>query len=68
MPGDAADGQASHLSVCVERWKAAAADSTKSMWGIFKQTGVFASVCRHGFVLVLCDMIRSGELYVVFLL
>jgi len=34
------------------------------MWGIFEETGIFLSLCRHGFVLVAADMIRSGEQYV----
>ncbi|KAJ7659535.1 hypothetical protein B0H17DRAFT_1145282 [Mycena rosella] len=32
------------------------------MWGIFDETGIFLALCRHRFVLLLCDMIRSGEL------
>jgi len=38
--------------------------STGKMWGIFEETGIFLSLCRHGFVLVAADMIRSGEQYV----
>jgi len=34
------------------------------MWGIFDETGIFLSLCRHGFTLVITDMIQSGELYV----
>ncbi|KAJ7840735.1 hypothetical protein B0H14DRAFT_2587320 [Mycena olivaceomarginata] len=30
--------------------------------GIFDETGIFLALCCHGFVLVLADMIRSGEL------
>jgi Kyakuja-Dileera-Zisupton transposase len=43
-------------------WKAAASDKKKKMWGIFSETGIFASACRHGFIMWLADMIRSGEL------
>ncbi|KAJ7757897.1 hypothetical protein B0H16DRAFT_1314184, partial [Mycena metata] len=32
------------------------------MWGIFDETGFFLALCRHGFVLLIADMIRSGEL------
>ncbi|KZT01719.1 uncharacterized protein LAESUDRAFT_663270 [Laetiporus sulphureus 93-53] len=32
------------------------------MWGIFEETGIFASACHHGFILWICDMMRSGEL------
>ena len=35
---------------------------TSRMWGIFDETGVFLSLCRHGFVLLVADMVRSGEL------
>ncbi len=49
-------------SSCASNWKAAASDDKKKMWAIFEETGVFASACRHGFVLWLIDMIRSGEL------
>ncbi|KAJ7912620.1 hypothetical protein B0H13DRAFT_2250917 [Mycena leptocephala] len=37
-------------------------DVTSKMWGIFDETGIFLALCRHGFVLILMDMIRSGEL------
>ncbi|KAF8575614.1 hypothetical protein K439DRAFT_1369517 [Ramaria rubella] len=47
---------------CSERWKNMADESTKSMWGVFDETGIFVCLCRHGFVLVCCDMIKSGEL------
>ncbi|KAJ6592957.1 hypothetical protein B0H19DRAFT_890330, partial [Mycena capillaripes] len=47
---------------CADRWKNMANDVTSKMWGIFDETGVFLALCRHGFVLVIADMIRSGEL------
>ncbi|KAJ7257567.1 hypothetical protein B0H12DRAFT_988360, partial [Mycena haematopus] len=34
----------------------------KKMFALFAVSGIFISVCRHGHVLVMCDMIRSGEL------
>jgi hypothetical protein len=37
-------------------------DITAKMWGVFDETGIFLALCRHGFVLLLTDMIRSGEL------
>lgn len=46
---------------CANNWKAAQSDSKKRMWGIFAETGLFASACRHGFILWITDMIRSGE-------
>ncbi|KAI0676054.1 hypothetical protein C8Q78DRAFT_1074995 [Trametes maxima] len=42
--------------------KAAENDTKKKMWGIFDETGIFASACRHGFILWITDMVRSGEL------
>ncbi|KAI9059827.1 hypothetical protein FKP32DRAFT_1613970 [Trametes sanguinea] len=47
---------------CTRNWKAAARDEDKKMWGIFDESGIFACACRHGFVLWISDMIKSGEL------
>lgn len=60
---DPTDGNP-HPSQCTDNWKAAASDDKKKMWAIFAESGIFASACRHGFILWLVDMIRSGELYV----
>ncbi|KAF7377629.1 hypothetical protein MSAN_00185700 [Mycena sanguinolenta] len=49
-------------SDCHERWKNLKEDMTSRMWGVFNETGVFLALCRHGFVLLLADMVRSGEL------
>jgi hypothetical protein len=46
---------------CANNWKAAQSDSKKQMWGIFAETGLFASACRHDFILWIADMIRSRE-------
>ncbi|KAJ7867216.1 hypothetical protein B0H14DRAFT_2347032 [Mycena olivaceomarginata] len=54
------------LNTCVERWKAAGPEARKKMFALFAVAGIFLSVCRHGHVLVMCDMIRSGELCVNF--
>ena len=48
--------------VCVERWHSAAPESRKKMFALFAVSGIFVAVCRHGHLLVICDMIRSGEL------
>jgi hypothetical protein len=37
-------------------------DITSKMWGVFDETGIFVALCRHGFVLLIVDMVRSGEL------
>ncbi|KAF8177173.1 hypothetical protein K438DRAFT_1978815 [Mycena galopus ATCC 62051] len=47
---------------CTDRWKNMINDVTSKMWGIFDETGIFLALCRHGFVLVIADMIKSGEL------
>ena len=61
--GDPTDG-ADHLGVdgCVHNWKAARSDSKKKSWEIFEENGLFASCCRHGLILWIMDMVRSGEL------
>ncbi len=46
---------------CAERWRNKKTEVTARMWGIFEETGLFLSLCRHGFVLLLADMVRSGE-------
>ncbi|KIJ27126.1 hypothetical protein M422DRAFT_215978 [Sphaerobolus stellatus SS14] len=60
-PGDAAAG-ADPRSICVERWRNARPEERKKMWAMFVETGIFLAACRHGFVLLICDMIQSGEL------
>ncbi|KIY53198.1 hypothetical protein FISHEDRAFT_33674 [Fistulina hepatica ATCC 64428] len=50
------------LRACAERWRAAAPDAKKKMFELFAVAGVFVTVCQHGHVLLVCDMIRSGEL------
>jgi hypothetical protein len=60
---DAPDGV---VSGCAGHWKAAEADHKKRMWRIFDETGMFSSACRHGLILWIADMIKSGELYVKF--
>ncbi|KAG6895281.1 hypothetical protein C0992_002165 [Termitomyces sp. T32_za158] len=59
--GDPTDGARANAP-CTKNWKAAAAESNKKMWAIFDESGVFASACRHGFILWIIDMIQSGEL------
>ena len=47
---------------CAERWRNMKTQLTAKMWGVFNETGLFLALCRHGFVLMLVDMVRSGEL------
>jgi hypothetical protein len=60
------DDLAKCLDTCVDRWKNAGPEARKKMFALFAIAGIFLAVCRHGHVLVICDMIRSGELYVTF--
>lgn len=46
---------------CAEQWRNMKTEVTARMWGIFEEMGLFLSLCRHGFVLLLADMVRSGE-------
>ncbi|QRW09387.1 hypothetical protein RhiLY_08386 [Ceratobasidium sp. AG-Ba] len=57
------DGEAAAQSECEKRWKNASADKKNGRpKPYFEETGVFVSMCRHSFVLTICDMIKSGEL------
>ncbi|KAF6742011.1 hypothetical protein DFP72DRAFT_994703 [Ephemerocybe angulata] len=47
---------------CASRWHNMSSQATAKMWGIFDETGIFLCLCRHGFVLTVCDMVQSGEL------
>lgn len=50
------------LEQCVKNWKAAASEEKKKMWGMFDESGIFASACRHSLLLWIVDMVQSGEL------
>ncbi|KAI1792846.1 hypothetical protein LXA43DRAFT_886785 [Ganoderma leucocontextum] len=58
--GDPTDGAPD--SACATNWKAAASDEKKRSWSAFHETGIFASCCRHGIMLWIIDMVKSGEL------
>ncbi|KAG1789326.1 hypothetical protein EV424DRAFT_1476376 [Suillus variegatus] len=47
---------------CAGRWKNMDDAKTKKAWGIYDKTGIFVAVCRHGFMLLVADMVQSGEL------
>ncbi|KAJ7301725.1 hypothetical protein DFH08DRAFT_919067 [Mycena albidolilacea] len=49
-------------SGCEERWKNLTEELTAKMWGIFDETGIFVALCRHGFVLLVANMVQSREL------
>ncbi|KAJ7764195.1 hypothetical protein DFH07DRAFT_867309 [Mycena maculata] len=46
----------------VDLFKDEVSESQKKMFALFAVSGIFLTVCRHGHVVVMCDMIRSGEL------
>ena len=64
MSGDAADGD-DDPTPCAKTWKASAAEHEKRALNIYETTGIFVSACRHGFIQIACEMVRSGELYVI---
>jgi hypothetical protein len=49
-------------SGCVDRWKNAGPEGQKQMFSMFLLTGIFMCLCRHGLLLLLCNMVQSGEL------
>jgi len=57
----AADGD-TEGTTCTDRWQAAMSDTLKRMWAIYRESGIFLAACRHGFIWMILDMIRSGEL------
>jgi Kyakuja-Dileera-Zisupton transposase len=56
------DSLTQSLDVCVEQWQNAGPEARKKMFALFTVAGIFLAVCCHGHVLVICDMIQSGEL------
>ena len=50
---------------CAERWKNAGPEHRKGMFALFEETGIFVAVCRHRTILYACDMMKSGELFVI---
>ncbi|KAJ6569171.1 hypothetical protein B0H19DRAFT_1209333 [Mycena capillaripes] len=47
---------------CTERWQNMKQEVTARAWGMYDETGIFPALCRHGFVLIVVDMVKSGEL------
>lgn len=50
------------FTLCIGRWKNMSDDLTSRMWAVFDETGIFLALCRHGFALLVADMVQSGEL------
>ncbi|KAF9071158.1 hypothetical protein BDP27DRAFT_1219440, partial [Rhodocollybia butyracea] len=49
-------------NTCEEQWKNLSKEVTAKMWGVYEETGVFLALCCHSFVLLIANMVRSGEL------
>ncbi|KAJ7150008.1 hypothetical protein C8R43DRAFT_1128075 [Mycena crocata] len=49
-------------SGCSERWQNMKEDVTTRAYGMYDETGIFPALCRHGFCLIIVDMVKSGEL------
>ncbi|KAJ7204100.1 hypothetical protein GGX14DRAFT_569699 [Mycena pura] len=47
---------------CTDCWQNMRDDVTSKAWGMYDETGIFLSLCSHSFVLVVADMVQSGEL------
>ncbi|RDB20084.1 hypothetical protein Hypma_012873 [Hypsizygus marmoreus] len=62
LPAGKEADEGEELNPCADRWKNMVNELTARMWGIFDETGAFLALCRHGFVLVVADMVQSGEL------
>lgn len=59
--GDMDVVEETNVSPCKERWKNMSDNRTSKMWGVFKETGFFLSLYRHGSVLMGADMVKSRE-------
>ena len=58
------DNGLSNTFNCVDQWRNARSDIWKKNFSVFKESGIFVATCRHRFVLLACDMIKSRELCV----
>ena len=50
---------------CAQQWKNAGPKGQKKMFGLFKGSGIFIGSCCHQMVIAACNIIKSGELYVL---
>ncbi|KAF8159737.1 hypothetical protein B0H34DRAFT_796952 [Crassisporium funariophilum] len=55
------DELAQCVNTCVERCNAGP-EACKKLFALFAVAGIFLAVCRHGHILVICDMIHSDKL------
>ncbi|KAJ7734258.1 hypothetical protein B0H16DRAFT_1664996 [Mycena metata] len=47
---------------CGDGWHNMKEHITQKVRGVYAETGIFGAFCRHSICLLICDMIRSGEL------
>lgn len=47
---------------CIDGWCNARADVQKKSFMAFEESGIFVATCWHCFVLLACNMVKSGEL------
>ncbi|KAJ7021959.1 hypothetical protein C8F04DRAFT_1312196 [Mycena alexandri] len=47
---------------CGDGWQNMKEHVTQKARGVYAETGIFGAFCRHSVCLLICDMIRSGEL------
>jgi hypothetical protein len=59
VPGSAPDDD---NDGCDKRGENMKDDITSRVYGMYNETGFFPCLCRHSFVLVVADMVKSGEL------
>jgi hypothetical protein len=45
-----------------DRWKNMKEDVTARSYGMYDETGFFPTLCRHGFIFKVVDMVKSREL------
>ncbi|KAJ7159361.1 hypothetical protein C8R43DRAFT_1086918 [Mycena crocata] len=59
---DFTPGEEEEEDGCSQRWQNMKEDVTARAYGMYNETGIFPALCRHGFCLIIVDMIKSGEL------
>ncbi|KAG7091522.1 hypothetical protein E1B28_010551 [Marasmius oreades] len=50
-------------NLCEQRWRNMNEGNTARSWSMYEETGIFIALCRHSFVLVIADMVESGEMF-----
>ncbi|KAJ7768412.1 hypothetical protein B0H16DRAFT_1307963 [Mycena metata] len=62
MKGFVPDAYDEEKDGCSDRWQNMKESVTGKVWAMYEETGIFLSLCCHGFVLLVADMVCSGEL------